>query len=244
MKFNVLTLFPEMIEVFKNTSIISRAVADDKVDISITNIRDFSKNKHNSVDDMPYGGGAGMVMTPQPLDDSITHVKSKESHVVFLSPKGTPLTQKKVNELSEKKDLVLVCGHYEGIDQRIIDQHIDEQISIGDYVLTGGELPAMVVMDAVIRVLPGVIGSEDSFKNDSHYNGLLDYPHYTRPSEYKRKKVPNVLLSGHHKKINEWREEQMILQTLEYRPDLIEKFLKTSDDEKVKEKIRKIVEKN
>jgi len=222
MIFNILTLFPEMFHVFLETSIIGRSVENELLDVNLINVREFSKDKHKSVDDAPYGGGPGMVMTPQPLKDAIISVK-KESHIIFLSPKGQPLTQEKVMSLSQKSNVTLICGHYEGIDQRIIDTYVDEELSIGDYVLTGGELGAMVVVDAVTRVLPEVLGDEDSYKEDSHYNGLLDHPHYTRPQAFDGKKVPAVLLSGHHENIMQWRLEQSILNTYKKRPDLIEK---------------------
>jgi tRNA (guanine37-N1)-methyltransferase len=207
MIFNVLTLFPEMFEGFLKASIIGRSIENNLLDVNLINIRDFSEDKHKSVDDAPYGGGPGMVMTPQPLRDAIQSV-NKDSHIVFLTPKGQPLDQKKVIDLSIRENITLICGHYEGIDQRIIDTYVDEEISIGDYVLTGGELGAMVVVDSVTRLLPGVLGDEDSYKEDSHYNGLLDHPHYTRPQNFDGIEVPKVLLSGHHEKIEQWRLEQ------------------------------------
>ena len=230
MIFNILTLFPEMFHGFLETSIIGRSIDTKLLNVKLVNIRDFSKDKHRSVDDAPYGGGPGMVMTPQPLRDAIKSI-GKDSHVVFLSPKGKPLNQEKVVSLSKESNITLICGHYEGIDQRIIDTYVDEEISIGDYVLTGGELGAMVVVDAVTRLLPGVLGDEDSYKEDSHYNGLLDHPHYTRPQEFDGKKVPPVLLSGHHEKIMQWRLDQSILNTYKKRPDLIEKIMSSKNAE-------------
>lgn len=230
MIFNVLTLFPEMFEGFLKSSIIGRSIENNLLNVNLINIRDFSKNKHKSVDDAPYGGGPGMVMTPQPLRDAILSV-DQESHIVFLTPKGQPLDQKKVIDLSNQKNITLICGHYEGIDQRIIDTYVDEEISIGDYVLTGGELGAMVVVDSVTRLLPGVLGDEDSYKEDSHYNGLLDHPHYTRPQNFDGKKVPKVLLSGHHEKIEQWRLEQSIINTYKKRSDLIDKKLNSDNNE-------------
>lgn len=224
MIFNVLTLFPEMFEGFLKASIIGRSIENNLLDVKLMNIRDFSDDKHKSVDDAPYGGGPGMVMTPQPLRDAIQSI-SAESHIIFLTPKGKPLDQKKVIDLSDQENITLICGHYEGIDQRIIDTYVDEEISIGDYVLTGGELGAMVVIDSVTRLLPGVLGDEDSYKEDSHFNGLLDHPHYTRPQSFDGLDVPSILLSGHHKKIEHWRLEQSILNTYKKRPDLIEKKL-------------------
>jgi len=230
MIFNVLTLFPEMFEGFLKASIIGRSIENNLLDVNLINIRDFSEDKHKSVDDAPYGGGPGMVMTPQPLRDAIQSV-DKNSHIVFLTPKGQPLDQKKVIDLSNQENITLICGHYEGIDQRIIDTYIDEEISIGDYVLTGGELGAMVVVDSITRLLPGVLGDEDSYKEDSHYNGLLDHPHYTRPQSFDGKEVPKVLLSGHHEKIEQWRLEQSIINTFKKRPDLIDKKLDNDSDE-------------
>ena len=230
MIFNVLTLFPEMFEGFLKSSIIGRSIENNLLNVNLINIRDFSKNKHKSVDDAPYGGGPGMVMTPQPLRDAIQSL-DKASHIVFLTPKGKPLDQKKVIDLSGEEDITLICGHYEGIDQRIIDTYVDEEISIGDYVLTGGELGAMVVVDSVTRLLPGVLGDEDSYKEDSHYNGLLDHPHYTRPQNFDGMTVPKILLSGHHEKIEQWRLEQSILNTYKKRSDLIEKKLEADTKE-------------
>jgi len=224
MIFNVLTLFPEMFEGFLKASIIGRSIENNLLDVKLTNIRDYSNDKHKSVDDAPYGGGPGMVMTPQPLRDAIQSI-SAASHIIFLTPKGKPLDQKKVIDLSDQENITLICGHYEGIDQRIIDTYVDEEISIGDYVLTGGELGAMVVIDSVTRLLPGVLGDEDSYKEDSHFNGLLDHPHYTRPQSFDGLEVPSILLSGHHKKIEHWRLEQSILNTYKKLPDLIEKKL-------------------
>ncbi len=230
MIFNVLTLFPEIFEGFLQTSIIGRSIENKQVNVKLLNIREFSKDKHKSVDDAPYGGGPGMVMTPQPLRDAIQSI-NEASHIIFLSPKGQPLDQKKVIDLSNKDNITLICGHYEGIDQRIIDTYVDEEISIGDYVLTGGELGAMVVIDSVTRLLPGVLGDEDSYKEDSHYNGLLDHPHYTRPQAFDGLEVPPVLLSGHHGKIEKWRMEQSIINTYEKRPDLIEKKINSNDSD-------------
>jgi tRNA (guanine37-N1)-methyltransferase len=230
MIFNVLTLFPEMFEGFLKTSIIGRSIENNKLQVNLINIRDFSKDKHKSVDDAPYGGGPGMVMTPQPLRDAIQSI-NVDSHIVFLTPKGQPLNQKKVIDLSNRENITLICGHYEGVDQRIIDTYVDEEISIGDYVLTGGELGAMVVVDSVTRLLPGVLGDEDSYKEDSHYNGLLDHPHYTRPQNFDGMEVPKVLLSGHHEKIEQWRLEQSIVNTYEKRSDLIDKKLVNDTNE-------------
>ena len=223
MKIDVLSLFPEFIDGFINWSMIGKAVNGKKVEISNINIRDFSENKHNKVDDYPFGGGPGMVMAPGPILRAINSVKTSNSKVIYLSPQGSILNQRKSKELSKEDHIILLCGHYEGIDNRIIENYIDEEISIGDFVLTGGELPAMVLMDSIIRLLPGVLSSEESFKDESHYNGLLEHPQYTRPREFEGFRVPDVLLSGDHKKIEEWKKEKSLKTTLTKRPDLIEK---------------------
>ena len=222
MKIDILTLFPEMFNSL-NHSILARAIEAKQIEIKITDIRTFSKNKHKKVDDYPYGGGAGMLMTPQPLYDAIKSVKTKKSYVVYLSPSGNLLKQQKVVELAKNYEhLVLVCGHYEGIDQRIIDLLIDEEISIGDFVLTGGELPAIVLVDAVSRYVDGVL-SEGSTNEESFSSGLLEYPQYTRPQKFKGLEVPEVLINGHHAKIKEWQKEKALEKTKKVRPDLIKK---------------------
>ena len=220
MKIDILTLFPNSFAPL-NESIVGRAKDNGKIEISITDIRTFSKDKHKKCDDTPYGGGEGMVMTVQPLWDAVSSVKKRNSHIIYLTPKGETLTQQKVEVLKEKKHLVLICGHYEGIDQRIIDHFVDEEISIGDYVLTGGELPAMVLVDAVARLLPNVLHNEESFKNETFANSLLEYPQYSKPAEFKGMKVPDVLLSGNHQEIDKWRKEQSEKLTAERRPDLL-----------------------
>lgn len=243
MNFKVLTIFPEMFNGFINESIIGRAIDKNIINIELINIRNYSKDKHNKVDDSPYGGGPGMVMTPQPIVDCITENKKKDTKIIFLSPKGKKMNQGKIKDLSNNTDLMLICGRYEGLDQRIIDNYVDEEISIGDYVLTGGELPAMVLMDSVSRLIPGVLGDENSFMEDSHFNGLLDHPQYTRPRTYKGLKVPKVLLSGNHKKIRKWRLEKSIKYTYEKRPDLIKKILDDSNHP-LKEDIVKVLKKD
>lgn len=220
MKIDILTLFPNSFAPL-NESIVGRAKDNGKIEISITDIRTFSKDKHKKCDDTPYGGGEGMVMTVQPLWDAVSSVKKRNSHIIYLTPKGETLTQQKVEVLKGKKHLVLICGHYEGIDQRIIDHFVDEEISIGDYVLTGGELPAMVLVDAVARLLPNVLHNEESFKNETFANSLLEYPQYSKPAEFKGMKVPDVLLSGNHQEIDKWRKEQSEKLTAERRPDLL-----------------------
>ena len=221
MKFDVLTLFPEMFEPVKQ-SIIGRAKEKELIDINLINIRDFSKDKHKKVDDTPYGGGAGMVMRADVVYDAIQSVKKDNSKVIYLTPQGKTLNQAKVQDLSKEKHLILLCGHYEGIDQRVIDEVVDEEISIGDYVLTGGEIPAMVLIDSVSRYVEGVL-SEESIQEESFSNGLLEYPQYTRPEIFNGKKVPEILISGHHENIRKWRKEQSIKITLNKRPDLLNK---------------------
>ena len=220
MKFDVLTLFPEMFKSL-DESIIGRAVEKGLIEINLINIRDFSKNKHKKVDDTPYGGGAGMVLMPDVVYDAYSSVKDENAKVIYLSPQGKVLNQNKVKELSKENHLTLLCGHYEGIDQRVLDEIVDEEISIGDYVLTGGELPAMVLIDSVSRYVEGVL-SEDSTKEESFSNNLLEYPQYTRPEEFRGKRVPEVLLSGHHENIKKWREQKSLEITKQKRPDLLD----------------------
>ena len=223
MKFSILTLFPEFFECLYNYSIIGRAIEEGKIQLESINIRDFSENKHGQVDDYSYGGGPGMVMQPGPIYRSIESVKGENSKVIYLSPQGNVLTQKKLNELSKLDHIVLLNGHYEGIDNRIIENYIDEEISLGDFVLTGGEIATMALIDGVTRLLPGVLSSEESYESESHYNGILEFPQYTRPRIFNGFEVPEVLLSGDHKKIEEYRKYQAIRVTLEKRPDLIDR---------------------
>ena len=219
MKFDVLTLFPEMFEPL-NSSIIGRAKEKNLIEINLINIRDFSRDKHKKVDDTPYGGGAGMVMMPDVVYDAYKSVEDKNAKVIYMSPQGKKLTQKKVEELANEEHLIILCGHYEGIDQRVIDKIVDEEISIGDYVLTGGELPAMVLIDSVSRYNSGVI-AEESREEESFTNGLLEYPQYTRPEVFEGVKVPEVLLTGHHANIEKWRKEKALEITKLKRPDLL-----------------------
>ena len=221
MKFDVLTLFPEMFEIL-NQSIIGKAIEKDLINIQITNIRDFSKDKHKKVDDTPYGGGAGMIMKPDVVYDAYKSVKDEYAKVIYMSPQGEKLNQKKVEELAKESHLIILCGHYEGIDQRVLDKIVDEEISIGDYVLTGGEIPAMVLIDSVSRYVEGVL-KEDSIKEESFSNGFLEYPQYTRPEVFEGMKVPEVLLSGHHENIEKWRKEKSLEITKKKRPELLEK---------------------
>ncbi len=219
MRLDILTLFPDMFAPLKE-SIIKRATNKNVVSINIVQIRDFSLDAHKKTDDVPYGGGAGMVMTPQPLYDAIQSVKTPNSHVIYLSPRGKVFKQQMAKEMCSFEHLILVCGHYEGIDQRVIDLCVDEEISIGDYVLTGGELPAMVLADAVIRLLDGAI-TKDSLSEESFSNNLLEYPQYTRPQNFKGLEVPEVLLSGHHANIDKWRKQKSLEITKQNRPDLL-----------------------
>jgi len=219
MKFDILTLFPEMFKPLED-SIIGRAKENKIIDINLVNIRDFSTDKHKHVDDTPYGGGAGMVMKPDVVYDAYKSVASKNAKVVYLTPQGKTLNQKKVEELAKEEHLILLCGHYEGIDQRAIDLIQPEEISVGDYVLTGGELPAMILVDSVSRYVEGVLNKE-SIEEESFSNGLLEYPQYTRPEEFEGMKVPEVLLSGNHQNIEKWRKEQSLQITKQKRPDLM-----------------------
>lgn len=227
MRFHVLTLFPEMFDGVLHDSMLGRAEKKNVLEFNVINIRDFAVNKHKRVDDYPYGGGRGMVMQAEPIYNayqSICKDIEQKPHVVYMSPKGEVLTQKKAVELSFFDDLVILCGHYEGVDQRIIDEIVDEEISIGDYVLTGGEIPAMVVIDTVSRMLEGVLSNEDSYTDESHYSGLLEYPHYTRPPVFNGREVPEVLLSGNHALISKWRMEKSLEETKAKRPDMFEKY--------------------
>lgn len=222
MKIDILTLFPEMFEPLK-TSILGRAIEKNIFELNLINIRDFSADKHKKTDDYVFGGGDGMLMTPQPLYDAIMSVKDENSYVVYMSPKGKVLTQSLVKDIaSTYNHLIIVCGHYEGIDERIIELCIDEQISIGDYVLTGGELPAMVLADAVLRYVPDVLHNDTSVIDESFSDGLLEHPQYTRPREFRGLKVPDVLVNGNHKEIENWKQEQKLKETKKYRPDLLE----------------------
>ncbi len=231
MKFDVLTLFPEMFDSMKE-SIIGRAMDKNLIQIHPVNIRDFSKDKHKKVDDTVYGGGAGMLMRPDVVYDAYQSVKSEKAKVIFLSPQGKTLNQAKVLELAKEEHLILLCGHYEGIDQRVIDKIVDEEISIGDYVLTGGELPAMVLIDSVSRYVDGVLATGSKFE-ESFSDGLLEYPQYTRPEIFEGEKVPEILLSGHHENIEKWRRKEALKLTAKKRPDLLENKNLSDDDRKI-----------
>lgn len=239
MYYHVLTLFPEMIEQGLNTSIIGRAMGKGLLSLNTVNIRDFSENKHNRVDDYPYGGGAGMVMAAGPVYRAFKHVeeqilnqegnanKVKKPRVIYLTPQGKVFRQSIAEELAKEEDLVFLCGHYEGIDERVLEMIVTDYISIGDYVLTGGELPTMVMIDAISRLVPGVLNNDVSAEFESLQDNLLEYPQYTRPETFMEKTVPEVLLSGHHAKIEVWRREQSIIRTAINRPDLLEKAILT-----------------
>lgn len=242
MRIDVLTLFPELFEAFGAHSILGRALQKGLFSLQAVNIRDFSASKHKNTDDYPYGGGAGMVMTPQPLADSLKHVfldHVNRPKVIYFSPQGKVLTQGMARDFAQEEALILLCGHYEGIDQRILDIYVDQEISIGDYVLTGGELPAMVFMDCVLRLLPGVLGSPESIQEESHTNGCLEYPQYTRPQYFDGCGVPEVLLSGNHKEIVKWRRTESLRATLQKRPDLLLKAPLSEEDMRILEALKR-----
>ena len=224
MIFHVLTLFPDMIRDGLNTSVTGRALASGRIRLNAVNIRDYSKDKHKHVDDYPYGGGAGMVMQPEPIAlayEDIVKDMEKRPRVIYVTPQGSVFNQSMAEELAKEEELVFLCGHYEGVDERILEEIVTDYVSIGDYVLTGGELPALVMMDAISRLVPGVLNNEDSAEFESFHDNLLEHPHYTRPVEYRGSRVPDVLLSGHHGNIDRWRREQSLKRTLERRPDLL-----------------------
>lgn len=225
MRIDIMTLFPEMCERVLDESIIGRSRDSGLVEINCVNIRDYSKDKHRRVDDTTYGGGLGMIMQVDPIYDCFCDLTEKigsRPHLIYMSPQGKTLTQDRVKELAQLDNIAILCGHYEGIDERVIEEIVDEEISIGDYVLTGGELPALVLADSISRMLPGVLADDVAFEEESHYNSLLEYPQYTRPYEWHGKKVPDVLLSGHHANINKWRREQSLMRTYERRPDMLD----------------------
>ena len=236
MRFHILTLFPQMILDGLNTSITGRAVQSQLIEIEAIDIRSFSQNKHGKVDDYPYGGGAGMVMQAQPVFDAYQSIVDRIGYrprTIYLTPQGEVFHQTKGKELAKEEDLVFLCGHYEGIDERVLEEIVTDYISIGDYVLTGGELPAMVMVDVISRLIPGVLSNEESGLTESLEGNLLEYPQYSRPEEWNGKKVPEVLLSGHHKRIEEWRRCQSLERTMQKRPDLFEKVELTERDKKI-----------
>lgn len=226
MKIDIMTLFPEMCETVLSESVVGRARRDRLIEVSCTNIRDYTTDKHGRVDDAPYGGWNGMVLQAQPIYDcyqALCKPAGKPLPLIYLSPQGKTLTQQKVKELAAMEHLVLLCGHYEGVDERVLEEIVTEEISIGDYVLTGGELPALVLVDAVSRMMEGVLASEEAYQEESHYNGLLEYPQYTRPRVWRDREVPEVLLSGHRANIVSWRRQKALERTLERRPDMLQK---------------------
>lgn len=242
MRIDILTLFPDMCNAVLSQSIIGRARQANKVEINCVDIRDYTLDKHRRVDDKPYGGGMGMIMAPQPIYDcfsSLCEEIGARPHLIYLTPQGKTLTQERVKELSKLDNIALLCGHYEGIDERVIEALEPEEISVGDYVLTGGELPALIVADAVSRMLPGVLSDDECFEEESHYNSLLEYPQYTHPSVWNDREVPEILLSGHHAKVDKWRREQSLKRTYERRPDMLENAQLTKDDIAFLSKLKK-----
>ncbi len=232
-RIDILTLFPEMCEAVLNESIIGRAREGKLVEIYCHNIRDYTLDKHNRVDDYAYGGGKGMVMQAEPIYrcfEAVCEMIGKRPHVIYMSPQGKVLTQDKSLKLSEYENILILCGHYEGVDERIIEAIVDEEISVGDYVLTGGELPALILTDSIVRLCDGVLSDSECFENESHFNGLLEYPQYTRPEEWQGKKVPEVLLSGHHANIEKWRYEKSLERTKQKRPDMFKKYMSDNSD--------------
>ena len=238
MKISILTVFPEMVKPLVETSILGRAVKNGILDIDVINIRDFAQSKHKNTDDYPFGGGVGMLMMPQPIFSAFESIRTEGCLSIYMSPQGEKLSPEIAKELSTKDHLVILCGHYEGVDQRVIDTLIDKEISIGDYVLTGGELAALVVIDATARFIDGVLGSVDSAYEDSFSDGLLEAPQYTRPADFNGLKVPDVLLSGNHKLIAKWQREMQLKVTYEKRPDLLETAELTKEDKKFVEKLK------
>ncbi len=246
MRIDILSLFPEMFQVPFSTGIFKRAIDHKLVNINLHNIRDYTHDKHHTVDDYPYGGGPGMVLKPEPILEAVESIKSDISSkeesgtlpIILLTPQGRLFSQQIAQELSKYSHLILICGHYEGVDERVREHMVTDEISIGDYVLTGGELPAMVVVDAVVRLLPGFLGSEASPMDESHVNGLLEYPQYTRPPEYRGWSVPEVLLSGNHAQIAKWRREQIIWRTLERRPELLDKANLCSEERQLVDRLK------
>ncbi|MBC7766084.1 MAG: tRNA (guanosine(37)-N1)-methyltransferase TrmD [Hyphomonadaceae bacterium] len=240
MRFDVLTLFPEMLEAVLGNSIIGRARESGLVTLNFHNIRDYTADKHRRVDDYPYGGGSGMVMQAAPIYNAFMHLTeglADKPIVVYLSPQGKPFTQTIAKEMLANKHYILLCGHYEGVDERILEKIVDIEISLGDFVLTGGEIPAMAVIDAVCRMVPGVLCDEAAFTEESHYNGLLEYPHYTRPADFMGQLVPEILLNGHHANIEKWRHEQAMLRTQQKRPDMYEKVIQNESGKKTSRKV-------
>lgn len=241
MKITIMTLFPEMCNAVLDESIIGRARKSGIIEIDTVNIRDFTHDKHNRVDDAPYGGGMGMLMQTQPIYDcfaSLCSADGKKPHLIYMSAQGKTLTQKRVKELSQLPNIAILCGHYEGVDERIIEEIVDEEISVGDYVLTGGELPALILSDSIARMIDGVLPNDEAKELESHYSGLLEYPQYTRPPEWHGRKVPDILLSGHHGNIDKWRREKSLERTLERRPDMLKSAELTKKDREYLAKLK------
>lgn len=242
MRIDILTLFPQMCDTVMGESIIGRARQAGKVEINCVDIRDYTVDKHRRVDDKPYGGGMGMIMAPQPIYDcfnALCDEIGEKPHLIYLTPQGKTLTQQRVKELAKLDNIALLCGHYEGIDERVIEALEPEEISVGDFVLTGGELPALIVADSVSRMLPGVLSDDECFEEESHFNSLLEYPQYTHPSEWNGRTVPDVLLSGHHAKVDEWRREKSLERTFLRRPDMLENAQLTDKDKAFLSKLKK-----
>ena len=242
MRIDIITLFPSMFRGPFDESIIKRARKKGILEINLHNLRDFTGDRHRTVDDLPYGGGAGMVMKPEPLFRAVEKVKEEKRSswkVILLSPQGQPFAQEKAKELAQEEGLIFICGHYEGVDERVREHLIDEELSLGDFVLTGGELAAMVMVDAIARMLPEVLGCKDSIREDSFYQTLLDYPHYTRPAEFRGWKVPGVLISGNHQKIREWRKKKKLENTFKKRPDLLKTAKLSREEEEMLEQIKR-----
>lgn len=242
MKFDVLTLFPQMFETVLGDSIIGRARENELIEMNFVDIRDFTRNKHRKVDDYPYSGGGGMLMNPQPVYDAYMSVAGGLDYkplTIYMSPQGKVFNQSMAIDLSKEEHIILLCGHYEGIDQRVIDEIVDMELSVGDFVLTGGEIPAMTVIDTVSRLIPGVLAAETSYENESHFNGLLEYPQYTRPAQWRGVSIPDVLISGHHANIEKWKHEQSLINTFNKRPDMLEKAELTKEDIEFLEKYKK-----
>lgn len=241
MKITIMTLFPEMCNAVLDESIIGRARKSGIIEIDTVNIRDFTHDKHNRVDDAPYGGGMGMLMQAQPIYDcfaSLCSEDGKKPHLIYMSAQGKTLTQSRVKELSQLDNIAILCGHYEGVDERIIEEIVDEEISIGDYVLTGGELPALILSDSIARMIDGVLPNDEAKELESHYSGLLEYPQYTRPPEWHGRKVPDILLSGHHGNIDKWRREKSLERTLERRSDMLKSAELTKKDREYLAKLK------
>lgn len=241
MKITIMTLFPEMCNAVLDESIIGRARKSGIIEIDTVNIRDFTHDKHNRVDDAPYGGGMGMLMQTQPIYEcfaSLCSEDGKKPYLIYMSAQGKTLTQKRVKELSQLPNIAILCGHYEGVDERIIEEIVDEEISIGDYVLTGGELPALILSDSIARMIDGVLPNDEAKELESHYSGLLEYPQYTRPPEWHGRKVPDILLSGHHGNIDKWRREKSLERTLERRPDMLKSAELTKKDREYLAKLK------